>query len=100
MKVYVDKRPNLSDCSTEDLLAISQFHKVILNYLKMNKIMKTKIAINVKKGDRIEMRTMDGIRSLAVKKVKILSKLQQDLLITFENGMTYHCQPDEVIQII
>jgi uncharacterized protein Veg len=99
MKIYTDKFPDLSNCTTEDLISISEFHKVILNYLKMNKIMKTKNARNIKKGDRIEMRTMDGIRKLAVKKVKIISEYQQDLLITFENGITFHCLPDEVVEI-
>lgn len=62
--------------------------------------MKTKIARTIKKGDRIEMRTMEGLRKLAVRKVKVLSETQQDLLITFENGITFHCLPDEEVEVI
>ncbi len=100
MKLYIDKYPDLSGCTTQDLISISEFHKVILNYLKMIKIMKTKIARNLKRGDKIEMQTMDGAKTLTVKSIKVLSETQQDLLITFENGITFNCLPDEQIQII
>ena len=42
MKLYGElkngKYPNLSKCTTKDLKAISQFHKIAINYIKLKRI--------------------------------------------------------------
>lgn len=38
MTIYGNAMPDFSKCSLEDLVSISQFHRIILNYLRMMEV--------------------------------------------------------------